>query len=134
MKRKGFTLVELIGVVVLLGLIAIVALPPILNQLNNSKNKLSAATLKVFSAATEEFVDEHGIDYPIKDGNVYCITLKTLVDYGKLKSPILDASSGDTIDEEAKSMKMTIISFNNYTYDLVDTKDCTEVRQDNESA
>lgn len=127
MKQKGFTLAELLGVVVLLGVLAIVAVPPILNQLNNSKNKLSEATLRIFSVATEGYVDEHGMQYPIKNGNVYCIKLKTLVDAGKLKSPILDAGTGDVIDEETKTMKMTINGFNNYDYELVNTGECTEV-------
>ena len=128
LKQKGFTLAELLGVVVLLGVLAIVAVPPILNQLNNSKNKLSDAMLKIFSVATEGFVDEHGTQYPIKAGNVYCIKLKTLVEYGKLDSPILDASTGETIDEETKTIKMTINGFNDYSYELVNTGECSEVK------
>lgn len=129
MKQKGFTLTEMIGVVVLLGLLAIVSLPPILNQIKKSKNTLSEATLKILSTAAEQHVDEHPTNYPIKDGNVYCITLKTLTDYGYLKSPILDASSGDEINEEENSIKFTINSFNNYNTELVKTSECTENRQ-----
>ena len=39
-KKKGFTLVELIGVVVILGLVALVAFPSLLNQINNSKKQI----------------------------------------------------------------------------------------------
>ena len=128
LKQKGFTLAELLGVVVLLGVLAIVAVPPILNQLNNSKNKLSDATLKVLGIAAEQYIDEHSISYPIKAGNIYCIKLRTLVEYGKLDSSILDASTGETIDEETKTIKMTINGFNDYSYELVNTGECSEVK------
>ena len=40
MNKKGFTLAELLGVIVLLGILATVAFPPLLNQLNKSKEKI----------------------------------------------------------------------------------------------
>lgn len=107
--KKGFTLVELLGVIVLLGLLTIIAAPPILNQIKKTKEKLSSATETLLSSAAEEYVEEHLTNYPIKDGNVYCITLKTLVDYDKLKSPIIDASSGEEINETENVMKVEII-------------------------
>ena len=107
--KKGFTLVELLGVIVLLGLLTIVAAPPILNQIKKTKGKLSKATERVLSIAAEEYVDDHLTNYPIKDGNVYCITLKTLVDYDKLTPPIIDASSGENISETENVMKVEII-------------------------
>lgn len=130
MKQDGFTFTELLGVVVLLGLLSIVSIPPILNQLNNSKNKLGSATLKILGIGAELYVDDHGTQYPIKNGNVYCLPLKTLTDSGYLKSPILDVSSGEELDEDINTVKMTINGFNNYSYDLVETNSCTEVRGD----
>lgn len=128
MKEKGFTLVELLGVIVILGLLTIVTVPPLLNQIKKSKDKLSSATIKILSAATEQHIDEHPSSYPIKTGNVYCITLKTLTDYGHLKSPILDASSGDEVNETTNSMKVTINGLNNYKIELVETNNCQENR------
>ena len=51
-----------------------------------------------------------------------------MVEYGKLYSPILDASTGETIDEETKTIKMTINGFNDYSYELVNTGECSEVK------
>ena len=41
--KKGFTLVELIGVIIVLGLIALIALPPILNAIREKESELSEA-------------------------------------------------------------------------------------------
>mgnify|MGYP002611039938 CR=1 FL=1 len=100
MNKKGFTLAELLGVIVLLGILATVAFPPLLNQLNKSKEKLSGATLKVLGTAAEQYIDDHSSSYPIKEGKTYCISLETLVNYNYLKSPIMDASTGEEISEK----------------------------------
>ena len=46
MNKKGFTLVELLVVVVVLGLIAIVLVPIIQDTLNKSKNKINSINIK----------------------------------------------------------------------------------------
>lgn len=126
MNKKGFTLAELLGVIVLLGILVTVAFPPLLNQLNKSKDKLSDATLKVLGTAAEQYIDDHSSSYPIKDGNIYCIKLETLVNYNYLKSPIMDASTGEEIDEANNYIKFKINTFNDYDYELV--TECEENR------
>ena len=126
--KKGFTLVELLGVIVLLGLLAIVATPPILNQIKKTKGKLSDATKIIIFNGAEDYIDSHSNSYPMKDGNVYCITLKTLVDYGPLKSPILDASSGEEINETDNVVKVHI-NGNNKEFDFLKVSECEENRQ-----
>ena len=124
MNKKGFTLAELLGVIVLLGILATVAFPPLLNQLNKSKEKLSDATLKVLGTAAEQYIDDHSSSYPIKDGKTYCISLETLVNYNYLKSPIMDASTGEEISEKDNYIKFKINKFNDYDYEL--TTDCSK--------
>ncbi len=124
MNKKGFTLAELLGVIVLLGILATVAFPPLLNQLNKSKEKLSGATLKVLGTAAEQYIDDHSSSYPIKDGKTYCISLETLVNYNYLKSPIMDASTGEEISEKDNYIKFKINKFNDYDYEL--TTNCSE--------
>lgn len=127
MNKKGFTLAEVLGVIIILGLLVIVSFPPLLSQLKKSQGKLSDATLKVLGTAAEQYVDEHPSTYPIKNGNIYCIKLETLVNSGYLKSPILDASTGEAINESSNYIKFTINNMNDYDYEMVET--CVENKQ-----
>ena len=98
MKKQGFTLVELLGVIVILGIIALISLPPILNQLNSSKKTINESTLKLIYSAGSLYLDERQYDYIRTPGNVFCVTLRELVADGKLESPVTDASTGKEID------------------------------------
>lgn len=67
MNKKGFTLVELIGVVVILGLIALVAFPSLLNQINSSKKQISDSQKELIIAATKNYVEENKNEYANKN-------------------------------------------------------------------
>lgn len=52
MKNKGFTLIELVGVIVILGVIALIVVPIVFNVIENSNRKSAESTLKnVYEAA-----------------------------------------------------------------------------------
>ena len=58
MNKKGFTLVELLVVVVVLGLIAIVLVPIIQDALNKSKNKINSINIKQVEDAGKIVAEE----------------------------------------------------------------------------
>lgn len=122
--NKGFTLAEVLGVIIILGLLIVVSFPPLLNQLKKSQKTLNDATLKIIGTAAEQYIDEHATEYPIVDTNVYCIGLNTLVTGGYIKSPIIDASTNEAINEETNVIEFKIISKNNYEYALKDKDEC----------
>lgn len=121
MKNKGFTLAEVLGVIIILGILVIVSFPPMLNQLKKSQNKLNDATLKILGTAAEQYIDNHATTYPMQTGKIYCLKLETLVNAGYLKSPILDAGTGEEIDEKSNFIKFMVDKDNEYkhTYELV---------------
>ena len=118
MNKKGFTLAEVLGVIIILGLLVMVSFPPLLQQLKKSQSKLSDATLKILSTATEQYIEEHPSQYPMTNGLVYYVKLETLVSNGYLRSPILDASTGQQINESITCIKFKINSANNYDYEI----------------
>ncbi len=120
----AFTLVELIGVITLLGLIMIIVTPPIINQIRNSEGKLDEATETLIYSATDLYIDSKKNDYPKNNDNIYCVTLKELVDDGKLKEPILN-SKGKEIDLN----KYVKIEVKNNQYKYLITDECSGIIQ-----
>ena len=95
--RKGFTLVELIGVIIVLGLIALIALPPILNAIREKESEISEASEEIIYNATSLYVSDNSNSFPKKNGNTFCVTLDTLTQGDYLPDVVYDAVSGDEV-------------------------------------
>ena len=80
MNKKGFTLAELLGVIIVLGALVLVVATPIVSQINKQKVKLDDSSLKLIYSTTETYIDKNKNSYPLKNNAVYYITLKQLLD------------------------------------------------------
>ena len=67
-KRKGFTLIELVVVVMILGILAAVAAPKLLNTSGTATDNGVRQTLAVVRDAVERYAAEHGGTLPGADG------------------------------------------------------------------
>lgn len=123
MNKKGFTLTELIGVIIILGLIAIIAFPPLLKQIKGTQTTIDEATEKMIKVGASNYVNENKNNFPKINNNVYCISLQMLIDDGKLSNDLVD-SKGDKLDTN-KFVKINITN-NQYNYNIVDS--CSEVK------
>ncbi len=93
-KKNGFTLAELLGVIVILAAVALIAFPPIINQIKKSRGELDQALNTLLLTASEQYLEDRNKDI---NGTSYCIKLNVLVSDGKLVDPITD-SKGNTVD------------------------------------
>ena len=75
MNKKGFTLVELIGVIVLLAAIALIAVPQITKTIDRSKEKTYRDQIDALLQASRRYVSEIGP----KNTNPFTITLQELM-------------------------------------------------------
>ena len=89
MDKKGFTLVELIGVIILFGAVLIAVASPMLAQISKQQKRLEDSQIEVLKAAAEEYVDANVSNYPKISGSVYYVSLMELYYSG-----ILDESMG----------------------------------------
>ncbi len=120
--KKGFTLVELIGVVIILALIALLAFPPILNSIIKTKTELSDASKEILYNATNLYVSENLNDFPKRNGNIFCVTLNTLSSKEYLPTKVYDSVTGEEISQD--SLIEVKVENNNYTYNM--NNECVE--------
>ena len=58
-KKNGFTLIEILAVVTIIGLIFILVLPKITNSLKNKKGDVDRTTTNLVLSATKLYVSDH---------------------------------------------------------------------------
>lgn len=122
--KKGFTLVELLAVIIILGLLTIIAIPSIIGILNNEKENISDSMKNIIINASSLYIEDNSGVYPKVNNNVYCIKLESLVNDNRLSKPLKDPVTNKEIDLN-KYVKVSIIN-DLYDYDIVDI--CTEYK------
>ena len=109
-KNKGFTLVELLAVIVILALIALIATPIILNVINDAKKQAAKDSAYGYMDAVEKYIVSSELeDKSIKDGTY---TVEDLNSMGvSVKGSIPD---NGTIKIESGSVKSYDIGIDGY--------------------
>lgn len=120
--KKGFTLIEVLAVIVIISILTIVVMPNILNSVNNKKGEISDNAKRMIYDAADIYLKENSEIYPNTNEATYCIKLETLVTNGKLVSPIKDL----TTDKEIPLnyfVKAVVNEYTQFDYNLV--KNCS---------
>ncbi|MBE6139659.1 MAG: prepilin-type N-terminal cleavage/methylation domain-containing protein [Firmicutes bacterium] len=104
MKNKGFTLIEVLGVVILIALLLLIVFPNIINFIKKSSDEQDRLTKELIFSAADSYIKDHINNFPkvdgIEDGIKYAIELKDLVDEGLLVSPIKYSDSEDITNDK----------------------------------
>lgn len=61
--KKGFTLIELMGVILLLGVIGLIAFPSILNQMKKIDTNVNEANKKLVYVAADDYINDNKESY-----------------------------------------------------------------------
>lgn len=121
---KGFTLIELMAVIIILSMVLFIAIPTINSTIIHSKDSLSETQEKTIEKAAKEYVVTNYNQIDNKETNLdgKCIKFETLYENGYLKG-----SKEDLKKSEALDRKGVFISFddsiNQYKYEFKD-EDC----------
>lgn len=120
-KNKGFTLIEILAVVTIIGLIFILVIPRITTSLKNKKGDVDKTTENLVLSATKLYVSDHSSKFEKTDGNISCMPLHQLVKKGYLDGPVKNV----TDDKDITNGKSVRITYNKgFKYELVDSNEC----------
>lgn len=121
MNKKGFTLVELIGVITLLAVIVLISVPIITSSIRNTKEKTYQGQVNTIVNGAKKWVVVNGP----KNDTSFTITLQELINAGLLEDDIVKDPRDDSnmLDNGACVFVSYSTSSSNYVYNFSD--DCT---------
>lgn len=115
MNNKGFTLVEVLSIVILLSLLMLLVVPNLMEQKDKKEKEISEAEKQVLFTDAGNYVRDNS-KYIIKSGNVFCISVNTLIEEDYI------SMSADSLKDNM--IKVTVDDNENFFYSI-DNK-CTE--------
>ena len=90
MNKKGFTLIEILGVVVVLGLLLLVVAPPLINRINTHETEVTDVQKQMVEEASDLYLDS--ITW---SGSSICVSINTLKDKGFLNTNFKQATKAE---------------------------------------
>ncbi len=98
MKKNGFTLAELLGVVVILGLLLLLVFPSVVKELKEGESNIEGAVEQIIKNGASNYIENNKSIYPSNTNATYCITLNTLVNAGEISKSLLIDKKGKALD------------------------------------
>lgn len=116
MKKNGFTMVELLAVITILGVLVAITVPFVMDNVNNTKKKACQQTVDTIKQTTQLYLRDYhdsitGID--IVNNNI-AITIQTLVDNENLKTPVFNSFTDEEIPLTTP-ININVVSLKKYT-------------------
>jgi type IV pilus assembly protein PilA len=132
-SESGFTLVELLVVMLILGLLAAIAIPSFFNQRDKARDADAKSSVRTAQTAIETYATDHGGEYTGADPAALAAIEETLqegVDEGRLTVPTAtDTNYEVNVTSETDENDFSILRTDGvvtYTCNTAETDGCPE--------
>ena len=117
LKKKGFTLIEILAVIVILGVLAVLVVPSLIGIINDSKERAYELQIKTIETAAKDYITEHGLTINELEnvGGTYTMSLQELIGLGYLESGIINPLTSNEFNETTTTVLITKTT-NSYTF------------------
>lgn len=115
--KEGFTLIELITIIAILGVIALIIFPTVSSLINDSKDSLYKDQKTEIEQAAKKWALDNTNKLPDDEESI-CVNITELGDY--INGDITDPNTNDKMDGSVKIEYLA--SYRQYTYTYQDKK------------
>lgn len=122
-KEKGFTLVELLVVIVIIGLLGLIAYPAISNLINDSRSDLANAQEQSIKNAAKNWVSDHPYSIPKYNGDELIISLCQLKIGSYIEPKLINPITNNMYDDKTKIVIKNNSNKYEYVIDFTDTQE-----------
>ena len=117
--KKGFTLVELLAVMILLGVVSLIAVPSIGKILTRSREKALESTKEELIKAAQKYYADNIRELP-EDGSHKCLSVSEIEANGYISNDdIVDPKTEEKLTGYVKTYFDN--TYNQYTYEYVES-------------
>lgn len=120
MKNKGFTLIEILGVVTILAVIMLIAVQPVTKIIKNSKEETYEKQLDAIVEAARLWGNEHREELPQNNDETLIITISQLQQSGYLDEDLVNPETQEPITDDQVSVQVVKRSSKHYGYYIVE--------------
>lgn len=119
MNKKGFTLIEILGVMVLIATLTLLVLPNIINRFSNKKEDISNTNKEIIIGAAKLYVSDNKEE--LNDYSTYCIDINSLIE----KKYLSEKKDAFNNEDYADTHKVKVTIGKPYEYEVVESGQCT---------
>lgn len=113
--KKGFTLVELLATITILGIIALLLVPTVTETLSSFRQDSSESQKKTIVSAAKLWASDHRIDLPSTEGDSVCVKVSELKQ-GYLEEDLKDPDTKQAISNDSGVQIKRVGKSYEYTY------------------